>query len=147
MSKRILIGPSGNEMLFRISPPGKDADNISHPSVFSSNGDYLKVHSVIDTNMNYNGDYKTYWGAWTFPALGYVPMAFFSVSHRDTNRIFYPNDRNPATSEMSNFWGYMVQDGRAWAWRNNPSSSPGYLGTYFIRMIIFKNRADRFTAV
>lgn len=131
-------------MVFRISPPGKDAGNFSHPAVFSSTGDYLRVHHVIDANMNFNSDYKTYWGEWTFPFLGYVPLAFFSVSHHDTNRIFYPNDRHPATREMSNFWGYMVQDGKAWAWRNNPTNSPGYLGTYFVRIIIFKNRADRF---
>ncbi len=131
-------------MLFRISPPGKDAGNLSQQCVFSSSGEYLRLHHVIDTNLNGPTDYNQYWGAWTFPTLGYVPMAFISISHRETNRILYPNDRAGATRIMSNFWEYMIQDGKAWVYRNNPTASPGYLGTYFVRLIIFKNRADRY---
>ena len=139
MSERIFIGPSGGNFVFRIAPPGYNASDPASPAVFSSDGDYLKVHAVIDVTLNRTNNY--HWGAYTFPTLGYCPIACPSISLLD--RVFYPNDRNPATGEMNNFWEWGVQDGKVWAGTNATSS---YGGNYRFRCVIFKNRADRYTA-
>ena len=138
MSRRIYLGPSGGNFVFRISPPGYDAADRASPAVFSSDGEYLKVHAVIDEVLNRNG-YDYHWGAYTFPTLGYIPLAFPSISMLD--RVFYPNDRAAATYEMVDFWQWGVQDGKVWAGTDTPN---GLGGRYRFRCIIFKNRADRY---
>lgn len=145
MTNRMVLGQVQGRQLLRITPPGVDAFNLASRCTFSSDGDYLKVHHVIDSDVAFHGgNQQNYAQGWTFPALGYIPFGFISISHRNTNRIFYPNDRYPATAEFSNYWGWMLQDGKVFVWRDNPPSSPGYLGTYFVRIIVFKNRADSF---
>lgn len=141
MSKRIYVGPLNGTMSLRITPPGHEADNIASPAVFDSNGDYLKVHSVIDVTLNRSND--QHWGIYSFPALGYCPIAFPSITHASLNRVFYPNDKNPATAEMNNFWKWGVQSDRVWVYSDTPNN---YGGNYRFRCLIFKNRADRYIA-
>lgn len=137
MSERLFLGQTQGRQLLRITPPGVDASNLASRSSFSSDGSYLSVHHVIDQVLNRNNNY--HWGAYTFPALGYVPLAFISITHTSLNRVFYPNDRNPATSEMNNFWNFLLQDGRAWIGTNVAST---FGGNYRARLLIFKNRSD-----
>lgn len=141
MTKRIHIGPLNGNMTLRITPTGYDASDIASPCVFSSDGEYLTVHTVIDAVLNRDNNY--HWGAYTFPTLGYCPLAFPSITHTTLNRVFYPNDRNPATDAMNNFWEWGVQDGKVWAGTNTANS---YGGNFRFRCLIFKNRADRFTS-
>lgn len=140
MSNRIFVGKKSGRMLFRITPPGSDAENLSHPSVFSSDGDYLKLHTIIDENIGRHSEGGGWWhhGTWGFPDLGYVPLAFISISQ--LNRVFYPNDRNPDTSEMNNFWDWMISRDRVWV---NTTQRSGWGGVFRFRCLIFKNRADR----
>ena len=137
MSERLFLGQLGNRILLRTVPPGMNATNLASKSSFSSDGDYLRVHAVIDQVLNRNNN--DHWGTYAYPALGYVPLAFISITHTSLNRVFYPNDRNPATSEMNNFWSWLVQDGRVWVGTNAVST---YGGNYRARLIIFKNRVD-----
>lgn len=137
MSERIFLGMAGGRQLLRMTPPGVDASNIASRSSFSSDGDFLKVHTVIDANLRRDNNYN--WGYFTFPALGYIPICFLSVTDQSLNRVFFPNDRNPATTEMNNFWQWIVQDGQAWVYMDTPSSA-GY--NYRARIIVFKNPAN-----
>lgn len=142
MSERLFVGLINGRQLLRITPPGKDATNLATKSVLSSDGDYLSVHTVIDEVLNRNNNY--HWGTYAYPALGYAPLAFISITHTSLNRVFYPNDRNPETSEMNNFWRWIVQDGRVWVGTDTPSS---YGGNYRVRIILFKNKSSGFINV
>lgn len=139
MSERLFLGQTQGRQLLRITPPGVNASNLASKSSFSSDGDYLRVHAVIDAQLNRNNNY--HWGDYSFPALGYLPMAFLSITHTDLNRVFYPNDRNPATTEMNNFWDWQLQDGHVWIYTTAAST---FGGNYRARVLIFKNRADGF---
>lgn len=140
MSERIFIGTQGSDFLFRISPPGSNASNLTHPSVFSSSGEYLKIHTVIDETIGRHSEGGGWWhhGTWAFPDLGYVPYAFISISQ--LNRVFYPNDRNPDTSEMNNFWTWAIAKDRVWV---NTTQRSAWGGDFRFKCIVFKNPASR----
>lgn len=145
MSDRIFIGNTGGRMLFRISQPGYDAGNLTQPAVFSSDNDYLKVHTIIDSSLTlrtWGGSGNVYTGEFAFQELGYIPMTFNSIGSEESGigqRVFFPNDRNPATSEMNNFWQILVGTNRIWVCM---STGTGYGATYRFRSIVFTNRLD-----
>lgn len=132
-------------MLYRIAPPGYDADNLTHPAVFSSDNDYLKVHTVVDqllVQRSWSGTGNVYTGEFSFPDLGYVPLTFNSIGSEASGigqRVFFPNDRNPATTEMNNFWQILVGTSRIWVCM---STGTGFAGNYRFRSIVFKNRLE-----
>lgn len=149
MSNRIFIGKSGSRTLFRISPPGYDADNLSGPSSFSSEGDYLQLHHIIDEPLarmsHQNAGITAYqhYGTWEYPSLGYLPFVFMSTVHSTpalNGRVFFPGDNNPATTEARNDINAYITNNRIWVGTNFPNN--GFAGNYRVRMLIFKNRAD-----
>lgn len=138
MTERLFLGMKNGKQLLRITPPGFDASDDASKCVFSSDGDYLRVHAVIDQLYTREGTYGSYYGTWGFTDLGYVPMFYYSVTHTTTNRVFFPNDLNPSTSEMVNGWQAICNRNRLWSWNNEPG---GFVGNYRIRAIVFKNKA------
>jgi len=145
MSKRIFIGKhsspqTGERMLFRMTPPGYDADNLTHPAVFSSDNDYLKLHATFNFDVErYSQDGKNYYrGDVGFPDLGYVPVTFISVSYLD--RIFFPNDRADKTTEMNDFFQFAVSSNHLWI---TSSGGTGSSYDFKCRALVFKNRLDQ----
>lgn len=152
MSKRIFIGqhshPSlGQRMLFRISPPGYDADNLSHPAVVSSDNDYLKVHqrgdpagvAMINNGSGGAGGRYDYILKVDFPALGYIPLVFFAVCIDSIgalrNRVIFPDDYSEATAGYPVDVKCAVSTSSIW-WR-----CTGYYTSQDLRIkyIVFKN--------
>lgn len=148
MVDRILIGNYSGRQLFRVSGDGYNATDLASPSVFSSDGDYLKIHHIIDeplTRISYSLQSITryaFYGTWAFPDLGYIPFSFQSIVHETSGlngRIFFPGDNNPATQEARNDFSIYVSNNRVWCGTFDPV---GYAADFRFRMVIFKNPAN-----
>lgn len=143
MTTRMIIGDNGGQMLFRISPPGYDASDRTQPGVFDSRNDYLKLHAIADLTLTKwsNGGLRYYQGEYHFADLGYVPYVFTSITPiMLDNRVFFPNDNNPATSQMNNFFQICWSTSGIWV-----SCSGGTSGDYDYRFraLIFKNPLNK----
>lgn len=148
MADRIFMGKNNGRTLLRVSGPGYNATNLADPAVFSSEGDYLKMHHIIDEPLSRYSyeffDYTVYehYGTWSFPALPYIPMAFISIVHTSSSlngRVFFPGDNYPATAEARDDIVGIINKNRVWVGSNAPDSNPA---RYRVRIIIFKNPAD-----
>lgn len=141
MSKRSFTGLVDGRMLKRMTAPGYDADNLTHPATFSSDNDYLKLHAAIDIPLTkyQNSGLRYYIGEAAFPDLGYIPLVFTSVTPTSLGRVFFPNDRNPATTEMNNFFQVAVWTNHIWI-SVSAGTSASY--DYLFRALIFKNRLE-----
>lgn len=137
MSVRSFTGLIGGRMLKRMTAPGYDANDLADPATFSSDNDYLKLHTIIDIPLTkyQSSGLRYYIGEGGFPDLGYIPMTFVSISA--LGRVFFPNDRNPSTTEMNNFFQIALWTNHIWV-----SSSTGTGSDYDFRFraLIFKNR-------
>lgn len=148
MADRIFMGKHSGRTILRVSGPGYNATNLSDPAVFSSDGDYLKMHHIIDEPLSRISDefsgrtvYEHY-GTWSFPALPYIPLAFISIVHTTpglNGRVFFPGDNYPATSEARNDIVGIINTNRVWVGSNAPDSNEA---RYRVRVLIFKNPAD-----
>ena len=140
MSNRIFCGLTGGRMLFRMAGPGYNAADLTQPAVFSSDNDYLRLHATFNFGLErYRQSGLNYYkGDVGFPELGYVPVTFISVSYLD--RIFFPNDRSPQTTEMNNFFQFAVSSNHLWV------TSEGGVGSSYdfkCRVLVFKNKLDQ----
>lgn len=144
MTTRMIIGQNAGEMLFRITAPGYDASDRTKPAVFDSRNDYLKLHAIADFTLTKwsNSGKRYYQGEYHFPDLGYVPYVFTSITPTTLGRVFYPNDNNPATTEMNNFFQICVSSSGIWV---SSSAGTGNDYNYRFRALIFKNPLDRTT--
>lgn len=122
---------------FRISLPGNDANVIGSKMVFATEGEYLKVHAVIDEPYIRNSR-GSYYGTWGYPDLGYIPLVYVSIVQASLGRVFFPGDQYPASSGMISGWGYIANSNRIWAWNDEPG---GAGDPFRIRAIVFKNKA------
>lgn len=147
MADRIFIGQKQGRYVFRMSPPGVNASNLAEPSSFSSEGDYLRLHTIIDQELSrYQYEYQSgtkyeHYGTWGFDPLPYIPLASASIVHYRSElngRIFYPGDNYPATYGARNDFFITISTNRLWVGTNFPN---GYAGYYRLRVLIFKNRA------
>lgn len=130
---------TGGRMLKRMTAPGYNANNLADPATFSSDNDYLKLHTIVDIPLTkYQSDSKRYYiGEAAFPDLGYIPLAFVSVTPTSLGRVFFPNDRASATQEMNDFFQIALWTNHIWV---SSSQGTGADYDYKFRALIFKNR-------
>ena len=153
MSKRIFIGQHsdqnlGNRMMVRITPPGQDADNLGAPAVYSSDNDFLRVHTrssasgEVMTNIGNGGAGGRYLYTLyrTFTDLGYLPLIFYTVCIDSegglNNRIIFPWDTSFFTDRYPVTVNCAISNNAVWF------SCEGYnfSQTLKIKFVIFKNR-------
>ena len=106
---RIVIGanPYDNRKGLWITEPGCRAGDLREPHVLSSDNDYLKLHATGVVQPTENGSaHNKFWTAdFSFPALPYYPIVFFSLAANDVNkRIFFPFDNSNKTDEVPSYW-------------------------------------------
>ncbi len=141
MSVRSFTGMTGGRMLKRMTAPGYNANNLADPATFSSDNDYLRLHATIDITLTkyQSSGLRYYIGEAAFPNLGYVPLVFLSVTPTNLGRVFFPNDRNPSTTEMNNFFQVALWTDHIWI---SVSQGTGANYDYKFRALIFKNRLE-----
>lgn len=148
MVDRIFMGRNSGRTLLRISGPGYNATNLADPAVFSSEGDYLRLHHIIDEPLSryeyvLQGTTRyEHYGTWSFPSLSYIPTAFISIVHTTpglNGRVFFPGDNYPATAEARDDIVGIINNNRVWVGSNAPD---GKASTYRVRVLIFKNPAN-----
>lgn len=147
MSVRMFLGQTSGRQLFRIAPPGFDANNLSHPATFSSDGEYLQIHTIIEGQLNrvqyeFQGraayDFS---GTFGFPELPYPPLVYCTVVHSQTNnRVVFPSDNGEQTPEYRDDFRFSVAKDRLWVATRFPN---GFAGQFRIRAIVFKNEGVR----
>ena len=127
-------------MLFRMAGPGYNAADLTQPAVFSSDNDYLRLHATFNFGLErYRQSGLNYYkGDVGFPELGYVPVTFISVSYLD--RIFFPNDRSPQTTEMNNFFQYEMSSNHICV---TSDRAVGSSDDFKCRVLVFKNKLDQ----
>lgn len=137
MSVRSFTGMTGGRMLKRMTAPGYNANNLADPATFSSDNDYLKLHTIVDIPLTkyQSSGLRYYIGEAAFPDLGYIPLIFVSIT--SLGRVFFPNDRSPSTTEMNNFFQIALWTNHIWV---SSSTGSGASYDYRFRALIFKNR-------
>ncbi|MEJ5087133.1 hypothetical protein [Brucella pseudogrignonensis] len=153
MSKRIFIGehnhPSaGKRMMVRITPPGQNADDLGAPAVYSSDNDFLRVHTrsspagEVMTNIDNGGADGNYLYTLyrTFPDLGYLPLIFYTVCIDSegglNNRVIYPWDSSVNTSRYPVAVNCAISNNAVWF----SCEGKKFSQTLKIKYTIFKNR-------
>lgn len=145
MVARLAMGKFQEGTGLRITKPGFDATNSSSPFILSSDFDYLKVHhqGTIRLNSRLSDGSTSYWNKIYFPALGYIPLVFYSsqITHSQAeSRIVYPADRNSSGIEGTwvnvTYCRCLVHDGSLWF----EASGPNVEFRVDVRFIIFKQR-------
>ncbi|MHC5232808.1 hypothetical protein [Ochrobactrum sp. Kaboul] len=139
MSVRSFTGMLNGRMLKRMTAPGYDANNLADPATFSSDNDYLKLHTIVDIPLTkYQHDGKRYYiGEAAFPDLGYLPLIFVSITPTSLGRVFFPNDRATATQEMNDFFQIAYWTNHIWV-STEKGVDTSY--DYRFRALVFKNR-------
>lgn len=148
MSKRIFCGLQGAKASLRVALPGQDAEVGNGPMVYSSDNDFLRVHTrsspagEVMTNIGNGGAggryrYTLYR---TFPDLGYLPLIFYTVCIDSegglNNRVMFPWDSSVNTDRYPVTVNCAISNNAVWF------SCEGYnfSQTLKIKYVIFKNR-------
>ncbi|MNE32101.1 hypothetical protein D3C80_1256960 [compost metagenome] len=148
MSKRIFFGLQGSKASFRVALPGQDAEIGNGPMVYSSDNDFLRVHTrssasgEVMTNIGSGGAGGRYLYTLyrTFPDLGYLPLVFYTVCIDSegglNNRVIFPWDSSAFTGRYPVTVNCAISNNAVWF------SCEGYTfsQTLKIKYVIFKNR-------
>ena len=105
MTGRVKIGSHLGGVGIFISRPGDDVENPTQPLIVDSRFDSLSVHATgyVEMPVISQASGRRWQGAWTFPALSYLPMYWYCFVSRGGDNAYYPMNNMLTGEPPSNY--------------------------------------------